>query len=95
MNNRLKKYLSNQQKAKPIISKQEVHNHTDNKIDQDFPGFPYGESKEKMITPTTPTEKKAASIDKTDGEKMNKEEIDEAASDASGGAFDATERVKE
>lgn len=95
MNNRLKKYLSYQQKSKPIISKQEVHSHTDNKIDQDFPGFPYGESKEKMITPTTPTEKKAASVEKTDGEKMNKEEIDEAASDASGGAFDGTESVKE
>jgi hypothetical protein len=95
MANRLNKYLNKQQNTKPIISKQEVHNHTDSKIDQDFPGFPYGLSKEDIITPVSPIEKKVAAVDNKDGEKMNAEQINEAASDASGSAFEATEQVKE
>ena len=95
MQKRLKKYLNYQKKAEPNISKKEVYNSTDSKMDQDFPGFPYGQSNENIITPATPTEMKVAAVDKTDGEKMNKEQIDEAASDASAGAFNATETVKE
>jgi hypothetical protein len=92
MHKRLKRYLTNQLKAKPVISMQEVHNHTDNKIDQDFPGFPYGQSKENIITPTTPIEMKVAAVNKTDGEKMSAEQINESALDESGGAFDAAEK---
>ena len=95
MQKRLKKYLNYQKKAESNISKKEVYNSTDSKMDQDFPGFPYGQSNENIITPATPTEMKVAAVDKTDGEKMNKEQIDEAASDASAGAFNATETVKE
>jgi len=87
--------LSNKNKPEPAITKEEVYNHKDSKMDQDFPGFPHGQSKENIITPSTPTEKKVAAVDKTDGEKMTSEQIDEAASDASGGAFAATESVRE
>lgn len=93
MKNRQRKYFSD--KKKKVISEVEVHEHADNKIDQDFPGFPYGQSKEKIINPTTETEKKVAAVDKTDGEKMTAQQIDESDSDASGGAFDATEKVRE
>lgn len=90
MQKREKKYFTTQQKSKLVISKQEVYNHTDKKIDQDFPGFPYGQSKENIITPTTPTEMKVAAVDKTDGEKMSAEQIVEAGSDVTGSDFDLT-----
>jgi hypothetical protein len=35
---------------------------------------------------------KVAAVDKTDGEKMSAEQIVDAASDASGGAFEAAEK---
>jgi hypothetical protein len=56
-------------KSKPINDKNEIPAHSDNKIDQDFPGFPHGHSGEKIINPLTSTEKKVADIDNKDGEK--------------------------
>lgn len=67
----------------------------DNKIDQDYPGFPHGHSNENIINPKSRKDKKTADINNEDGEKMNRKEIDEARSDGSGGAFSATEEVKE
>ncbi len=93
MTNRQKKYFGD--KKKKVITEGEVHEHADNKIDQDFPGFPFGQSKENLISPENEEDKKVAAVDKTDGEKMTAEQIDESDSDASGGAFDATEKVRE
>ena len=72
-----------------------VKSSNDNKIDQDFPGFPHGHAKENIINPKTNTEKKIADVNNKDGEKRNRKEIDESRSDGSGGAFNATEEVRE
>jgi len=72
-----------------------VQESNDRKIVQDFKGFPAGAVNENIINPKTDTEKKTADLDHTDGEKMNQEEIEEAKSDGSAGAFYATEQVKE
>ena len=52
-----------------------VEESNDNKIDQDFKGFPAGVVKENIINPKTDDEKKTADMDHTDGEKMNEEQI--------------------
>jgi hypothetical protein len=66
---RLRKYLKNR-KNNPISQKEEIATNPDNKIDQDFSGFPHGNSKEESINPKTKNEKKTADINKKDGEKM-------------------------
>ena len=76
----------------PLIDKKDIPLNSDNKIDQDFTGFPHGNATEKLITPKTDLEKKVAGVDITDGEKVNKS-VDEAQSDGSGGAFEATENM--
>jgi hypothetical protein len=78
-------------KTTPMKNKQDVAKSNDNKIDEDFTGFPDAPSKEKMIHPKTKQEKKTAAVDITDGEKQT----DEQRSDGSGGAFAATEEVQE
>lgn len=75
--------------------KEIVRSSNDNKIDQDYPGFPHGHSNEDIINPKSNEDQQTADLDNKDGEKMNREEIDEARSDGSGGAFNATEEVKE
>jgi hypothetical protein len=84
-----------QKAPSPLTDKKDIQRNPDNKIDQDFPGFPHGIATEKLITPKTPAEKKAAAVNITDGEKMSKAqgETDEAASDGSGGAFEGTENM--
>jgi len=72
------------QKNKPIREKEEIKNNPDNKIDQDFNGYPSGPAKDEVIHPTTKTEKKTADINNKDGEKR----IDEQESDGSANAFD-------
>lgn len=86
-----------QKTPNPLTDKKDIQRNSDNKIDQDFPGFPHGTATEKMITPKTTVEKKVAAINITDGEKVNKtgEETDEAKSDGSGGAFEATENMRD
>lgn len=76
--------------------KKDIQKNPDHKIDEDFPGFPNGNATEKIITPKTALEKKVAAVNITDGEKVNKKkgEKDEAESDGSGGAFNATEEMK-
>lgn len=79
--------------------KSDVAKHPDNKIDQDFEGYPHGQAKDKVISPKTTTEKKTAAVDVKDGEKMEntggKKGRDEQDSDGSGGAFAGTEDVKD
>lgn len=78
-------------KTTPMKTKEDVAQSNDNKIGQDFDGFPNGNAKEKLIHPKTTEEKKVAAVNIKDGEKM----FDEQKSDASGGAFSATEEVHE
>ncbi len=80
----------------PMKDKKDIKKNPDHKIDEDFPGFPNGNATEKIITPKTALEKKVAAVNITDGEKVNKKkgEKDEAESDGSGGAFNATEEMK-
>ncbi len=91
----MKKLNHHRKKTTPIKKQEEVYQHPDNKIDQDFPGFPHGQSKENLINPVSHKDKKTAAVQTTDGEKMNQHSIDEIQSDASGTAFDRTETVQE
>ena len=76
-------------KNKPI-SKEEIKNHPDNKIDQDFQGYPAGPASDKTIQPANEQEKKVADIDNKDGEKRiyRKNQSDEQDSDGSASAFE-------
>jgi hypothetical protein len=56
-------------KAKPITKKEEVRENPDNKIDEDFKGYPHGNAKDEIIKPETEQEKQIADIDNKDGEK--------------------------
>lgn len=81
----------------PIKEHEEVADNPDNKIDQDFKGFPHGTASEKLINPESEEDKKVAAVNTTDGEKINKDNgnTDEQESDGSGGAFSATENMEE
>ena len=58
-------------KNKPMTKKEEISSHPDNKIDQDFRGYPHGPAKDETIKPETGEEKKVADLDNKDGEKRN------------------------
>ena len=76
---------------KSIRQKEEIKNNPDNKIDQDFNGYPSGPAKDQTIKPETKRERKTADINNKDGEKRNskrKPEIDEQESNGSANAFD-------
>ena len=77
-------------KTEPIKDKEDVAKHPDNKIDQDFKGYPHGNAKEEIIKPETDEEKKIADVDNKDGEKRvyKKKEADEQDSDGSANAFE-------
>lgn len=98
---RFQQYLQQRNSNSPMRNQQQVANSKDQKIDEDFPGYPGGHAKKEIIQPKTATEKKTAALDTKDGEKMNstpakrKSGIDEQQSDGSGGAFGATESVEE
>lgn len=63
-NSRLVKYLLHRkQRQTPITKKQDVEENPDNKIDQDFPGFPHAPGKEEWIRPETGFEKKVVGQD--------------------------------
>lgn len=83
--------MSANPKNNPIKNKEEVQNHPDQKIDQDFKGYPHGPAKDETIRPETTEEKKIADIDNKDGEKRKDNagrDIDEQDSDGSANAFD-------
>ena len=77
-------------KPDPIRKKEEIRQNPDNKIDQDFKGYPHGTAKDEIIAPKTEEEKKIADLDNKDGEKRTykKKETDEQDSDGSANAFD-------
>ena len=74
----------------PIKNKEEIRQHPDRKIDQDFEGYPSGPAKDETIKPETEEEKKNADMDNKDGEKRiyKRNETDEQDSDGSANAFD-------
>jgi hypothetical protein len=76
-------------KHKPV-TKEEIKQHPDNKIDQDFKGYPTGPATKETIKPKTDEEKKTADVHNKDGEKRiyKKDEIDQQDSDGSANAFD-------
>ena len=47
----------------PIKEKEDVARNPDQKIDQDFPGYPHGTSKESWINPKNQQDKKAVGLD--------------------------------
>lgn len=55
--------------SKPISKKEEIKHNPDNKIDQDFNGYPAGPAKDETINPQTEVEKKTADLGNKDGEK--------------------------
>ena len=77
-------------KENPIREKEEIKQNPDNKIDQDFKGYPSGPATDKTIKPQTKQEKQIADLDNKDGEKRiyKKSETDEQDSDGSANAFD-------
>lgn len=73
----------------PITKKEDVQQSNDEGIDQDFKGFPHAPAKEEIINPKTKEEKAIANVEKN----TQNSTVDEASSDGSGGAFDATENM--
>jgi len=105
-NKRLQRYLEQKaaKKNTPITEKQDIQNTTDQRIDQDFPGYPHAPSKEELIKPTTKEQKKTASLNVKDGEKIipapNKKKGSatkkgEEEADGSANAFEGTERLQD
>lgn len=85
--------MSVKKKTKPITKKEEIAENPDNKIDEDFKGYPHGPAKDETIKPSTRNQKKTSDIEKKDGEKKNikpgdRVSFDEQDSDGSAGAFD-------
>jgi hypothetical protein len=75
-------------KPSPILKKEEIRQNPDNKIDQDFKGYPHGTAKEEIIKPETEQEKKIADLDNKDGEKRTYKKPDGQDSDGSANPFD-------
>ena len=73
-----------------IINKEEIAQHPDNKIDQDFKGYPHGPAKDETIKPENENDEKTSDIENKDGEKRvyKKDETNEQDSDGSANAFD-------
>ena len=91
-NSRLRKYLeAKKAKNKPIVQKEELQNNPDDKIDEDFKGYPKSPAKDETINPKTKGQKKVADTNNKDGKKRNtkkKPAIDEQESNGSANAFD-------
>ena len=77
-------------KNKPIQKKEEIRDHPDHKIDEDFKGYPHGPANDETINPRTKEQEQAAGFDKTELEKRyyRKDESDEQDSDGSANAFE-------
>jgi hypothetical protein len=92
-NKRLRNYPDRKQTdTQPIRDKEEIARNPDNKIDQDFNGYPHGPAKDETIKPRTTAQKETADVDNKDGEKRTpkrrKTVTDEQQSDGSAKAFD-------
>lgn len=103
-NKRLRKYLEQKaaKKNTAITGKQDIQNNSDKHIDQDFTGYPHAPAKEEMIKPQTKEQKKTASLNIKDGEKIiapaNKKKgsvkkKEEEPGDGSANAFKQTESL--
>jgi hypothetical protein len=74
-----KKMMQNKKTAKPDttdkkpnpLTKKDIQQNPDNRIDQDFPGYPHAPASKEIIKPETEVEKKIADTDNKDGEKRN------------------------
>lgn len=78
------------QQTDPIDSKEEVKQTNDERIDQDFPGYPNSPSREKMIKPETKEDKANARLIKKENYR---DEETEQASDGSANAFGESEDI--
>ncbi|MBK5270464.1 MAG: hypothetical protein JJE22_05555 [Bacteroidia bacterium] len=56
-------------KTNPIKKEEEVQQNPDERIDQDYPGFPHLPADKKSIAPQTETEKKSADATKKQPKK--------------------------
>jgi hypothetical protein len=65
-------------KAKSLHQKEEAMKSNDNRIDEDFPGYPHHPANERIINPKNAADRTDADMDQHIG---------------SGGAFEATESV--
>ena len=78
----------------PITKKEEIAENPDNKIDEDFNGYPHGPAKDETIKPKTRNQQETSDTGKKDGEKQNikpgeRKSLDEQESDGSANAFDS------
>ena len=98
---RFQQYLERRKSNLPLLPESHVKKSSDKKMDEDFPGYPHGQSTKEIIKPETRTQKKTAALNVKDGEKQFKstsrkrKETDEQDSDGSGGAFGGSEEVRE
>jgi len=71
MNSKRSRGYLQQQKTgtHPIRKTEDVQKNPDNRIDQDFPGFPHSPAKEELINPKTKQQKETADVDNKGGEK--------------------------
>jgi hypothetical protein len=95
----MKKILRSQTKKRhqpnPLTKKEEVAQNPDNKIDEDFVGYPHSPSQKEMINPKSKENKIAANVNSKDGKKRSRQEIDESRSDGSANAFEGTEELRD
>ena len=68
-NKRAQRYLQKKREKTNPLKKEDIQPNPDNRIDQDFSGFPHAPAKEEIIHPKTETEKKTAAVQQKDGEK--------------------------
>lgn len=97
---------NNSEQTDPINKNQDVQKSEDERIDQDFEGYPGNPSKENIIRPKDETDRTTADVDNANINDYadssenkrtgkNREDIDELQSDGSGGAFKGTEEVSD
>ncbi len=77
-------------KSNPITKKEEIAQNPDNKIDEDFKGYPHGTANDETINPKTSQQKDIADMDNKDGEKRiyKKNKTDEQDSNGTANAFE-------
>ena len=66
---RSQQYLQQKREKTNPLKKEDVQPNSDNRIDQDFPGFPHAPANEENKKKKTITEKKTAGVHQKDGEK--------------------------
>jgi hypothetical protein len=71
--------------TKPMTNKEDVATSKDNKIDQDFNGYPHNPSSERTINPKTAEDKAGANLKNKNYDNANQESV------GSANAFEATE----